>query len=96
MIIDSKLPGFKNFLSENRLNNDGVKTSIDHSAVAASEQNNVDLELKDSTKNAQDSYKEKKKDQKQAKEEEKEEKPTIQIETEAEIKSRNLKLLNLL
>jgi hypothetical protein len=96
MIIDSKLPGFKNFLSENRLNNDGVKTSIDHSAVAASEQNNVDLELKDSTKNAQDSYKEKKKDQEQAKEEEKEEKPTIQIETEAEIKSRNLKLLNLL
>lgn len=96
MIIDSKLPGFKSYLSENRLNNDGVKTSIDHSAVAASEQNNVDLELKDSTKNAQDSYKEKKKEQEHANEEKKEEKPKKEIENEAEAKSRNLKLLNLL
>lgn len=96
MIIDSKLPGFKSYLSENRLNNDGVKTSIDHSAVAASEQNNVDLELKDSTKNAQDSYKEKKKEQEHANEEKKEERPKKEIENEAEAKSRNLKLLNLL
>lgn len=96
MIIDSKLPGFKSYLSEGRLNNDALKTSINHSAVAPSEQNNVDLELKDSTKNSQDSYKEKKKDQSETPEEHKEEKPKRPVETEAEGKSRNMKLLNLL
>jgi hypothetical protein len=96
MIIDSKLPGFKSYLSEGRLSNDALKTSIDQSAVAPSEQNNVDLELKDSTKNSQDNYKEKKKDQSENPEEQKEEKPKKHVETEAEAKSRNMKLLNLL
>lgn len=95
MIIDSKLPGLKNYLSENRLNNGGVKTSINHSAIAASEQNNVDLELKDSTHNSQDSYSSKKeenaKKDNSRKEEEKIEKVVV---TEAEVKTKNLKLLN--
>lgn len=96
MIIDSKLPAFKGYLSEGRLNNNALKTSIDQSAVASSEQNSVDLELKDSTKNSQDSYKEKKKNQSETPEEHKEEKLKRPVETEAEGKSRNMKLLNLL
>jgi hypothetical protein len=96
MIIDSKLPGFKSYFSENRLQNDSVKTSINHTAVAPSEQNNVDLELTDSTKNPQDSYKEKKKKQEHSQKDKKEDQPARKFQTEAEAKSRNLKLLNLI
>lgn len=96
MIIDSKLPGFKSYLSENRLNNDGVKTTIDQSAVAPSEQNNVDLELKDSTKHSHDNYNEKKKENPETPEEEKKEDAQKVVVSEAETKARNLKLLNLL
>lgn len=96
MIIDSKLPGFKSYLSENRLQNDSLKTSIDQAAVAPSEQNNIDLELTDSTNNPQDSYKKKKKEKKHSQEDKKEDKPERRIQTEAEEKSRNLKLLNLI
>lgn len=97
MIIDSKLPGFKSYLSDLRLSNNGVKTTIDQSAVAPSEQNNVDLELKDNTKSSQDSYK-KKKDEKEFSKNNKdqEEKPKKQNTAEAEVKKRNLQLLNLL
>lgn len=94
MIIDSKLPGFKNYLCENRLNNGGVKTSIDQSAIAASEQNNVDLELKDSTHNSQDSYSSKKEENKKEKSKDEEEKIEKVVVTEAEVKTKNLKLLN--
>jgi hypothetical protein len=95
MIIDSKLPGFKSYLSENRLNNGGIKTTIDQSAVAPSEQNNVDLHLDDDTKNSQDSYKKKKEEHKESKEKNEEKVEKI-IQSDAEIKGKNLKLLNLL
>lgn len=94
--IDSKSSGFKSYLSENRLSNGGVKTSIDQSAVAPSEQNNVDLELKDSTKNTQDQYSQKKEKHEQDAHEEQEEKSEKIVATDAEVKSRNMKLLNLL
>lgn len=95
MIIDSKLPGFKNYLSENRLTNGGIKTTIDQAAVAPSEQNNVDLDLESSTKNAHDKNQKKKKKQ-ETLEAKKEQKAEITIETEADQKKKNLKLLNLL
>jgi hypothetical protein len=95
MIIDSKLPGFKSYLSENRLNNGGIKTTIDQSTVAPSEQNNVDLHLDDDTKNSQDSYKKKKEEHKESKEKNEEKVEKI-IQSDAEIKGKNLKLLNLL
>ena len=95
MIIDSKLPGFKSYLSENRLNNGGIKTTIDQSAVAPSEQNNVDLHLDDDTKNSQDSYKKKKEEHKESKKKNEEKVEKI-IQSDAEIKGKNLKLLNLL
>ena len=95
MIIDSKLPGFKSYLSENRLNYGGIKTTIDQSAVAPSEQNNVDLHLDDDTKNSQDSYKKKKEEHKESKEKNEEKVEKI-IQSDAEIKGKNLKLLNLL
>lgn len=96
MIIDSKLSGFKSYFSENRLNNGGVKTTINQSAVAPSEQNNVDTELNDSIKNSQDRPHEKKKEKRELVEEKKEEKTEKVVVSEAESKSRNLKLLNLL
>jgi len=97
MIIDSKLPGFKSYLSENRLNNGGVKTTINQSAVAASEQNNVDLELKDDTNSSQDDYNKKKNEEEHSQNNDKQkEKPTKQLPNETEVKKRNLKLLNLL
>lgn len=94
MIIDSKLPGFKNYLSENRLSNGGVKTSIDQSAIAPNEQNNVDLELKDSTKNPNDPYNKKKEEDKKEQRKEEEEKIEKTVVSEVEVKAKNLKLLN--
>ena len=45
MNIDTKLQAFKSFLSENKLNHSGVKTTINHSAVSSGEQANVDLNM---------------------------------------------------
>lgn len=96
MIIDSKLPGFKSYLSENRLNNGGIKTTIDQSAVAPSEQNNVNLQLDNETKNSQDSYNKKKKEEQKESKEQTEEKVEQVVLSDNEIKDKNLKLLNLL
>lgn len=94
MIIDSKLPGFKSYISDNRLTNGGIKTTIDQAAVAPSEQNNVDLELDDGTNN-QDQYKKKKEEHKESKEHTEEKVEKI-VQSNADVKGKNLKLLNLL
>ncbi len=97
MYLDTKLPQFKSFLSENKLNNGGVKTTIDQSAVSAGENANVDLNLNSETGSEADKKsKKKKKDEleillKKQKSEEK-----ISAKSETEIKSINMKLLNLL
>ncbi len=82
-------------MSETRLNNAGVKTTLNESAVAASEQNNVDLDLQ-LEGNGQDGKSKKKK---KAKAETKEQKSNVielpKISTE-ELKTTNLKKLNLL
>ena len=96
MIIDSKLPGFKSYLSENRLTNGGIKTTIDQAAVAPSEQNNVDLDLESSTKNSHDKNNHKKKKKDQTLEVRQEQKAEKTNETETDLKQKNLKLLNLL
>lgn len=95
MIIDSKLPGFKSYLSENRLNNGGIKTTIDQAAVAPSEQNNVDLQLDDSTKHSKDPYNKKKEEHKESKEQAEENVEKF-VQSDTEIKDKNLKLLNLI
>lgn len=61
MNIDNKLPLFKNFMTESRLNNGGVKTSIDQSAVSSGEESNVDLNLQNESKNGQSNLNKKKK-----------------------------------
>lgn len=95
MHIDSKLAGFRSFLSENRLSNGGVKTSIDQSAVAPSEQNTVKLDMQlDEHGNPQDYKRKKKKQQKNS--EKKEEQPQAEKKSESDLKKHNLKLLNLL
>ena len=93
MHIDQKLAGFKSFLSENRLNNGGVKTSIDQSAVASSQQNNVAMNLDDETKQGHEKAKKKKKEQAEALKKKADELPRL---NDADIKTRNLKLLNLI
>lgn len=95
MIIDSKLPGFKSYMSENRLTNAGVKTTIDQSAVAPSEQNNVDLHLNDESHNSHDSYNKKKEKHQESKEEVVAQVEKI-VESDEQVKDKNLKLLNLL
>jgi hypothetical protein len=45
MDIDKKFPQFRSFMSDTKLGNGGVKTSLDQSAVSAGEQSNVDLNL---------------------------------------------------
>lgn len=95
MIIDSKLPGFKSYLSEGRLGNGGIKTTIDQAAVSPSEQNNVDLQMDDNTNNSQDSYSKKKEEHKESKERPKEKKEPL-VQNDSDIKDKNLKLLNLL
>ena len=82
MDINNKLPGFKSFL----------KASIDQSAVAPSEQNNIGFNLKQ--KNGNNEEKSKKKHQKDL--EQNKEPETVKKPTEAEVKVTNIKLLNLL
>lgn len=95
MIIDSKLPGFKTYLNENQLTNCGIKTTIDQAAIAPSEQNNVDLHLEDSPKNSHDSYNKKKEEKKESHKETEENVKKI-VESDSEIREKNLKLLNMI
>ncbi len=96
MYIDSKLSGFRSYLSENRLNNGGVKTSIDQSAVAPSEQNNVEMDMQlDEHGNPKNLSKKKKKQNKNANEKSSEEK-IPEKKSDSDLKKHNLKLLNLL
>ena len=95
MIIDSKLPGFKSFIAENRLNNAGVKTTIDQSAVAAAEQNSVFLDLQDEAKQLYEKNKKKKEEKARKKAHDDLEKNKKKLSNE-ESKIQNLKLLNLL
>jgi len=51
MNIDPKAPELKSFLSENKLNNKNVKSSIDQSLIGSTEQKSLDMNLdKDSEK----------------------------------------------
>lgn len=96
MYIDSKLSGFKNFLSENRLDNGGVKTSIDQSSIATSDQNNVQLDMQlDENGNPKDSSKKKKKQKKNSETADSVLK-VISPKSDNDLKKHNLKLLNLL
>lgn len=98
MNIDPKLSLFKSFMSDNKLNNGGVKTTIDQSAVSAGENANVDLDLKgeaDSQKDQSKSQKNKKNTldfitnkQLTAKE--------LPVLNADEVKAINMKLLNLI
>lgn len=95
MDIDNRLPGFRSFMSENKLNNGGVKTSIDQSAVAAGEQTDVGLNLNsEEEKNRNDKNKKKKKENQQS--QKKNSESLVLKKSDSEIKATNLKLLNLL
>lgn len=96
MLIDSKLAGFKSFLNESRLNNGGIKTSIDQSAVAPNEQNTVLLDMQlDEHGNPKD-YSKKKKKQNKNSSDKKEEAPQQERKSDTDLKKHNLKLLNLI
>ncbi len=96
MNVDTKFPAFRSFMSENKLNNGGVKTTIDQSAVAAGEQANVDLNLNsEEDKNGNGKSKKKKKNKLDFLDDKKEEKVEVK-KSDAEVKAMNMKLLNLL
>lgn len=96
MNIDTKLPAFKSFMSENKLNNGGVKTTIDQSAVAAGEQTDVSLNLNsEEEKNGRGNNKKKKKDNKNSLEENKSKNLAVK-KSDTDVKAMNMKLLNLL
>lgn len=95
MNIDNKLLNLKSYLSENRLGNTGVKTTLSDSAVAGTEKNNVDLNLDSDSKNPNDKSKKKQKN-KESTAPQKEIKEVAQVKSDVEIKQANLKKLNLL
>lgn len=96
MYIDSKLSGFRSYLSENRLSNAGVKTTIDQSAVAPSEQNNVEMDMQlDEHGNPRDPSKKKKKKNNGASSSSSQEIVLVK-KSDSDLKKHNLKLLNLL
>lgn len=93
MIIDSKLPNNKNFMTEMSLGKHGLKSAISDSAVSGMEQNNValDLELDQGKKELE------KKKKKEAKEKEK--KRTAELSTplsQEELKVTYLRKLTLI
>jgi hypothetical protein len=92
MNIDNKMPLLKNFMTETKLNQSGLKSTINDSAVASSEQNNVSLELKNSAKNLADG-----KFKKRKKESQKEDQYKDKSKTKEEIEKTNndLKAVNL-
>ncbi len=61
MFISGKMPDFKNFMNEMTLGKDGLKSTINDSAVAGTEKNNVSLEL-EQERARQDLEKKKKKE----------------------------------
>ncbi len=66
MLINGKMPDFKNFMNEMSLGKDGLKSTINDSAVAGTEKNNVALEL-EQEKARQDLEKKKKKEKEKEK-----------------------------
>ena len=93
MNVDTKLPAFRSFMSENKLNNGGVKTTIDQSAVAAGEQANVDLNLNAEEEKAGNGKSKKKKKKVDFLTEKKEE--VIEVKkSDSDVKALNMKLLN--
>lgn len=96
MNIDTKLPAFRSFMSETKLNNGGVKTTIDQSAVAAGEQANVDFNLNsEEGKKGNGKSKKKEKDKLDFLENKNPEVTEVK-KNGTEVKTLNLKLLNLL
>ncbi|AUN98389.1 hypothetical protein DOM21_09235 [Bacteriovorax stolpii] len=95
MNIDNKLLNLKSYLSENKLGKSGIKTTLNESAVAGSEKNNVDLNLDGDSKNPNEKSKKKQKN-KEATTTQKETKEVAPVKSDAEIKQANLKKLNLL
>lgn len=98
MNIDPKLAQFKSFLSENKLNNGGVKTTIDQSAVSAGENANVDLDLKGEAESQKDKSKSKnnKKNKNDLLANKNLTDKKLPVQNANEVKAINMKLLNLI
>jgi len=90
MIINGKLPEFKNFMNEMTLGKDGLKSTINDSAVSGTEKNNVALEL-EQDKARQDLEKKKKRQ----KEQEEEEEAKVLLKTSAPQNTEDLRKLYL-
>lgn len=97
MLINSKLPEFKNFLTENRMSTTHSETNVNNAGVSSTTQQSVLLNM-DSDASAQDAYSEKKKKKNKKNSEEKsaKSKNEISVKTQEEIRAHIFKLLNLI
>ena len=96
MNVDTKFPTFRSYMSDNKLNNGGVKTTINQSAVSAGEQTNVDLNLSSEEEKSESKKSKSKKKNKTDLQANKKENDILIKKSDAEVKSINMKLLNLL
>lgn len=95
IIIDSKLPSYKSALSENNAQANTSKTSIDQSAIGNTEQTNVTLDMSEESTGEHERNDKKKQQHDEDKEDEQTKKDMPKL-SNAQIKTRNLKLLNLI
>ena len=96
MNIDNKMPLLKNFMTETKLSQSGLKSTINDSAVSSTEQNNVSLEMRDKNLNlAKEKFKKKKKENDNDKEKNRK-KPTPEEvkKTNEELKTLNVSKIN--
>jgi hypothetical protein len=98
MQINSKLPEFKNFLTENRMSTTHRETNVDNSGVSSTTQQSVLLDME--SESSADSYSEKNKKKKNGKKgsegKSAKSKNEAPVKTQEEFRAHNFKLLNLL
>jgi hypothetical protein len=96
MNIDNKMPLLKNFMTETKLSQSGLKSTINDSAVSSTEQNTVSLELKEKNLNmAKEKFKKKKKENEDDKDKKRQKPSPEEVKkTNDELKTLNVSKIN--
>lgn len=91
--IDSKLPSFRSYMAEQRLNSGtSAKTTIDQSAIGGNEQMDVSLNLEQESTADQEARNKKKKEEEMAFSEDEQKKNAVAL-SDTEIQSKILRML---
>jgi hypothetical protein len=96
MHIDSKLPAFKNFLTENKMSTQERSATVDNANVASAGQKGILLDMNEEDSSDPYSDKKKKKNKKQQSKDSAKSELVEQKKTDEEFRSLTFKLLNLL